>query len=164
MHKSFIYLGAGLLVFTLVGCERKAKEAATMDQSATLVEDVQSGQQTASTMAAAVGGDQAAQAVNPTATAAAMPGTAPSAAEGTMEQVITSATSFEKPTVEKIQEALKNAGLYAGEIDGKLGPRTQKAIEEFQSQNGLAVDGKIGPRTWAKLSSHLYAASQPMTQ
>src|SRR3989338_3212643 len=40
---------------------------------------------------------------------------------------------IEKPTAQQIQEALKNAGLYDGKIDGDIGPRTKKAIEEFQS-------------------------------
>ncbi|MCX5716492.1 MAG: peptidoglycan-binding domain-containing protein, partial [Candidatus Omnitrophica bacterium] len=44
----------------------------------------------------------------------------------------------------QIQTALKNAGLYIGQIDGKIGPLTKKAIEEFQKSNGLKVDGKVG--------------------
>ena len=60
---------------------------------------------------------------------------------------------------QEIQAALKNAGLYSGKIDGKLGPASKKAIEDFQTQNGLKVDGKVGPKTWAALSVHLNAAS-----
>mgnify|MGYP001612795382 CR=1 FL=1 len=54
-----------------------------------------------------------------------------------------------------IQTALKNAGLYNGSIDGNIGPKTKKAIEEFQKQNGLKVDGKVVPRTWVELEKHL---------
>ena len=54
-----------------------------------------------------------------------------------------------------IQKALKNAGLYSGSIDGKLGPKTKKAIEEFQSSKGLKADGKVGPKTWAELEKYL---------
>ncbi|MCK9615109.1 MAG: peptidoglycan-binding protein [Candidatus Omnitrophica bacterium] len=61
----------------------------------------------------------------------------------------------EKPSAEDIQKALKNAGLYTGNIDGKIGPKTKKAIEAFQSQNGLTVDGKVGARTWEKLGVYL---------
>jgi hypothetical protein len=61
----------------------------------------------------------------------------------------------DKPTAEQIQQALKNAGLYNGKVDGNIGPRTKKAIEAFQSQNGLKADGKVGPRTWKALSAHL---------
>jgi peptidoglycan hydrolase-like protein with peptidoglycan-binding domain len=61
----------------------------------------------------------------------------------------------EKPTSEDIQKALKNAGLYTGSIDGKIGPKTKKAIEQFQSTNGLTVDGKVGAKTWEKLGVYL---------
>ncbi|MBM3244347.1 MAG: peptidoglycan-binding protein [Candidatus Omnitrophica bacterium] len=60
-----------------------------------------------------------------------------------------------KPTTVQIQQALKNAGYYAGNVDGKKGPKTLKAIEDFQKASGLAADGKVGPKTWAELSKHL---------
>ena len=60
---------------------------------------------------------------------------------------------------QEIQTALKNLGLYTGKIDGKIGPGTKRAIEEFQKQNGLKADGKVGPKTWAALSTHLTAAA-----
>ena len=60
-----------------------------------------------------------------------------------------------KPTVKEIQSALKNAGLYAGEVDGKIGPKTKAAIEEFQKANNLKPDGKVGTKTWASLSKYL---------
>ena len=65
-----------------------------------------------------------------------------------------------KPTARQIQQALKNAGFYAGKVDGDLGPRTKKAIEAFQSQNGLKADGKVGPKTWRILSAYLNSASE----
>jgi peptidoglycan hydrolase-like protein with peptidoglycan-binding domain len=60
-----------------------------------------------------------------------------------------------KSTPENIQQALKNAGLYDGSIDGKIGPKTKRAIEEFQRQNDLQVDGKVGQKTWEKLKVFL---------
>lgn len=60
-----------------------------------------------------------------------------------------------KPTVSEVQTALKNAGFYTGMIDGKKGPLTNKAIEDFQKANGLEADGKVGPKTWAVLSKFL---------
>jgi peptidoglycan hydrolase-like protein with peptidoglycan-binding domain len=54
-----------------------------------------------------------------------------------------------------IQAALKNAGYYTGAIDGKIGPKTKKAIEEFQRAKELKVDGKVGPKTWAELEKYL---------
>ena len=57
-----------------------------------------------------------------------------------------------KPTGIEIQTALKSAGFYAGNIDGKIGPKSKQAIEDFQKANGLKVDGKVGPKTWEALN------------
>lgn len=57
----------------------------------------------------------------------------------------------------QIQTALKNAGLYSGNIDGKIGPASKRAIETFQKNNGLKVDGKVGPKTWTALEPYLNA-------
>jgi len=62
-----------------------------------------------------------------------------------------------KPTGIEIQTALKNAGFYTGNVDGKIGPKSKKAIEDFQKANGLKVDGKVGPKTWEALSKHSIA-------
>jgi peptidoglycan hydrolase-like protein with peptidoglycan-binding domain len=61
---------------------------------------------------------------------------------------------------QQIQQALKNAGLYNGNIDGKIGPASKKAIEAFQKQNGLKVDGKVGPKTWMALEHYLNGQAQ----
>jgi peptidoglycan hydrolase-like protein with peptidoglycan-binding domain len=66
-----------------------------------------------------------------------------------------------KPSVNDMQTALKNAGYYTGAVDGKKGPLTKKAIEDFQRANGLEVDGKVGPKTWAVLSPYLNPAPAP---
>lgn len=63
------------------------------------------------------------------------------------------------PTLQQIQTALKNAGYYEGEIDGKIGSKSKKAILDFQKDNGLESDGKVGPKTWAKLKVHLSSQS-----
>ncbi len=84
----------------------------------------------------------------------------PSSSEGGQTPVenITPTTNAElpdKPTPQNIQQALKNAKFYHGKVDGALGPKTKKAIEEFQTENGLKADGKVGPKTWLKLKSYL---------
>jgi peptidoglycan hydrolase-like protein with peptidoglycan-binding domain len=73
----------------------------------------------------------------------------------------------ENPTDQQIQQALQNAGLYQGSLDGVLGKKSKEAIKTFQEQNGLTVDGKVGKKTWAILSSYLNAApvsTVPMEQ
>lgn len=60
-----------------------------------------------------------------------------------------------KPSAQEIQTALKNAGYYQGDIDGKIGPMSREAIEDFQKENDLQVDGKVGPKTWALLGRYL---------
>ena len=65
-----------------------------------------------------------------------------------------------KPTNKEIQQALKNAGLYDGKVDGHIGAKTKKAIEAFQTQNGLKADGKVGHKTWKALSVYLNKSSE----
>jgi len=41
----------------------------------------------------------------------------------------------------ELQQRLQEIGLYIGEVDGHLGPATEKAIRSYQKHAGLAVDG-----------------------
>ena len=54
-----------------------------------------------------------------------------------------------------IQTALKAANFYTGSIDGKIGPKTKRAIVEFQKAKGLKADGKVGSKTWMELEKYL---------
>lgn len=72
-----------------------------------------------------------------------------------VEPALGQSEAVEKPSVQDIQQALKNANLYEGKIDGVSGHATRKAVEAFQSKNGLKADGKIGPKTWQKLKEYL---------
>jgi murein L,D-transpeptidase YcbB/YkuD len=75
-----------------------------------------------------------------------------------------STVSEEENTVERskrIQTALKNANLYTGEIDGKIGPMSKKAITDFQRSKGLVADGKVGPKTWSELEKFLVTPEAP---
>ncbi len=63
-------------------------------------------------------------------------------------------SSSGKPSTKEVQQALKMAGFYQGSVDGKMGPVTHQAVEEFQRINGLKVDGKVGNQTWSKLAQY----------
>jgi outer membrane murein-binding lipoprotein Lpp len=54
-----------------------------------------------------------------------------------------------------VQSALKSAGFYNGEIDGKVGANTISAIAAFQKANNIPVDSIVGPKTWDLLRTHL---------
>lgn len=75
------------------------------------------------------------------------------------EKKLVASTAVSKASRDKdIQRALKAAGFYSGAIDGKIGPKTKKAVEEFQRAKGLKIDGKVGPRTWSELEKYLAQA------
>jgi len=60
-----------------------------------------------------------------------------------------------KDRTKQIQAALKKAGFYKGEIDGKVGLQTKTAIKAFQKSKGLTADGIVGQRTWEETSKYL---------
>jgi len=60
-----------------------------------------------------------------------------------------------KDRTRQAQIALKKAGFYTGDIDGKSGPQTKKAVKAFQKSKGLNPDGVIGVRTWGEISKIL---------
>jgi len=60
----------------------------------------------------------------------------------------------QKIPIKQVQMALKKAGFYKGDIDGKQGPRTKEAIRAFQKARGLKVDGVVGKTTWQALSKY----------
>ncbi len=58
-------------------------------------------------------------------------------------------------TVKRIQQALKDAGYDPGSIDGKIGPKTRKAIAEFQSEHNFNAGGGIDVQTWLALGDSI---------
>lgn len=54
-------------------------------------------------------------------------------------------------TVREVQQALKDKGLYTGQVDGKWGTKTKAALKAFQESNGLAATGQLDAETKAKL-------------
>jgi len=53
--------------------------------------------------------------------------------------------------VSGVQARLNNLGFDCGKIDGKLGPKTEASLKEFQKQYGLVVTGKMDEQTINKL-------------
>ena len=154
MGRGIIWSVIILSVFVLTGCQKKVKEEAQPIE----VQAVSLDEATPAAATAAPGTEQMAPGQISTAvgaTAGAITNVAANAATAVEETVSAASGAYEKPSIEKIQEALKNAGFYSGSIDGKLGPKTKDAIETFQTQNNLNADGKVGPKTWARLSAYL---------
>jgi len=53
--------------------------------------------------------------------------------------------------VVKLQKRLLELGLNSGSADGKFGPKTEAAVKQFQSNQGLVTDGVAGVKTLTAL-------------
>jgi Ca-activated chloride channel family protein len=56
--------------------------------------------------------------------------------------------------VERLQQALKDAGHYQGPIDGIYTAEVRKAVESYQTAQNIAVDGVAGPATMDRLGAY----------
>ncbi len=54
-------------------------------------------------------------------------------------------------TITKVQKALKEKGFDPGPIDGLMGPRTSRALRDFQIKNDIQVTGQINKETLDRL-------------
>lgn len=82
------------------------------------------------------------------------------AATGSTGSAIGSSSSWNTLTtgsrgdsVKAIQQILKNEGYSLGTIDGVYGPRTARAIRDFQEDNSLPITGSVDTRTRDALSA-----------
>lgn len=53
--------------------------------------------------------------------------------------------------VKILQSKLQSLGYDVGPIDGIFGPRTERAVINFQRDNRIKVDGIVGPQTYDML-------------
>lgn len=53
--------------------------------------------------------------------------------------------------VKAVQQALKDKGMDPGEVDGKMGPKTQSALRDYQKKEGLKESSRLDTETMAKL-------------
>src|SRR5688500_7826504 len=60
------------------------------------------------------------------------------------------------------QIMLDRAGFSSGEIDGRTGANTRRAINAFQKAQGLPVTGQLDAETWQRLSEKA-GSQQPLT-
>ena len=60
-----------------------------------------------------------------------------------------------------VQKALEALGYDPGKADGLDGPKTQKAVREFQASANIGVDGMVGPKTRTALVERLGAEAAP---
>ncbi len=63
---------------------------------------------------------------------------------------------WSREATQKMQIALARAGFNPGPADGRFGPATLRAVQQFQTANGLPPNGVVGPTTWDKLQPFAY--------
>ena len=53
--------------------------------------------------------------------------------------------------VKAAQQALREKGLNPGSVDGRMGPKTQQAIRDYQASHGLEPTGRLDLNTLVSL-------------
>jgi len=152
MNRKFFVLtlvALAVMSIALFGCKGKVEKPA----EETMVEATEAAPQSDAMLAAA---KQAQQIVVEPAQSVATETIPPTAAvQQAAGKAQAAGSSLVTDRNKDVQTALKNAGFYTGSVDGKIGPRTKSAIQEFQKAKGLKVDGKVGPKTWAEMEKYL---------
>jgi peptidoglycan hydrolase-like protein with peptidoglycan-binding domain len=65
--------------------------------------------------------------------------------------------------VKAAQQALKDKGHDPGPVDGVMGPKTQAALKDFQSKEGLTSSGQLDAETMSKLGVEAKAGASADT-
>ena len=61
------------------------------------------------------------------------------------------------------QDDLNTLGYDTGGLDGIFGIKTQNAVKNYQTKEGLAVDGIIGCNTWRSLQEDVIGTGRTST-
>jgi peptidoglycan hydrolase-like protein with peptidoglycan-binding domain len=72
-------------------------------------------------------------------------------ASGESHEVVMESQELSKMQVQKMQKMLNEKGHMAGPEDGIMGPKTKKALSEFQTSQGLPATGKPDMETMKAL-------------
>jgi peptidoglycan hydrolase-like protein with peptidoglycan-binding domain len=59
--------------------------------------------------------------------------------------------SGDAASIKAVQQALKDKGHDPGAVDGKMGPKTQAALRDYQQKEGLKATGRLDTETASKL-------------
>ena len=70
-------------------------------------------------------------------------------------------TNVSSAEVRDIQQKLQADNLYSGKIDGMVGPRTRRAIADYQKQNSLRVTANLDRQTMDSLLGTMGTATPP---
>ncbi len=75
----------------------------------------------------------------------------PAASQNSRMQGNQSAANLSQNQIRQVQQALDQKGFKAGRTDGKLGPETKSALNQFQQKQGLQATGQPDQQTLAAL-------------
>ena len=67
--------------------------------------------------------------------------------KGAMHQRMRKSMTAGDEKVKAAQQALKDKGYDAGTVDGRMGPKTQAALRDFQKAQGMESTGDLDPKT-----------------
>ena len=65
----------------------------------------------------------------------------------------TQAARLDKAGLQALQAGLSARGLYAGEADGRAGPKLREAVRSYQIAQGIPADGYATPALLQRLKS-----------
>ncbi len=87
-------------------------------------------------------------------------------AQAQTQQGQATSMALSKEIVTRMQQTLKDRGLYTGEVDGVWGEKTQSAVRQFQQSQNMEATGKVNAQTLAALgiqTGEMAQAEQPRT-